>query len=163
MAKRRNGEMNIKRINKTSLILMLIIAVMSSALAMVIQTRIITNTGTIKFVGDFNVFSDSSCGTPLTAINWEQMNKGGTYSKIYYIKNTGSMGADTIYVFWNVSELPTGFTLTMEWDGSPWSVNTKKPLAPDVIKPIKFLIVLKSDVPAGAFSYTQTFTGVDTP
>jgi hypothetical protein len=128
---------------------------------MTVRMREVGHTGTVKFVGDFNVFADDICSVPLVTVDWPQLNRGGTYSKTYWIKNTGTTDADTMYIFWNVTGLPSGFTFTMEWDGSLWNPNVKKPLAPDVSKPIKMIMTLASNVPAQTFGYTQWFTGDD--
>jgi hypothetical protein len=159
------GKEKVKPISKTTLGLLLVVVCLATALGVVVQERIISHTGTVKFVGNFNIFTDSSCTTVLTSVNWGQLNKGGTYEQTFYVKNTGASGADTLYIWWSITGLPAGFTFTTEWDGSLWEMGSmfKKSLTPDTIKPIKFVLVLASDVPAGGFSYQQTFTGEDVP
>jgi len=62
---------------------------MVSALGTLVATQTISSSGTITAIG-VSIYTDSTCTTKLSIINWGTLNPGGTTTYTMYVKNTGN-------------------------------------------------------------------------
>jgi len=124
--------MRLRKISKTTTILLLIIGVLATAFATVYYTRTITNQATIKAAWGISLWrTDASYQNPvemITAINWGELDPGTefTTNQLYgtclKLKNDGNT---EVWVAWQLdptTPLPSGVTLTARYcyGGSDW-------------------------------------------
>jgi hypothetical protein len=85
----------------------------------------LSSSGSVTVSANLGVYSDSSCTTPLTTINWGTPTPGASVVRTVYIKNTGTGVSLTLSMApsnWTPSNANTYMTLT-------WSPTTST-LAP---------------------------------
>ena len=79
----------------------------------------IGSSGSIKTV-NISVYSDFSCTTPLSSVNWGQLSPGGQVSRTIYLKNEGttsvtvSLGTSS----WNPTAANGPITITWNSEGA---------------------------------------------
>jgi hypothetical protein len=62
---------------------------MMSALGTLVATQTISNTGTVTAVG-VSIYTNSTCTTALSSINWGNLYPGNATTRTMYVKNTGN-------------------------------------------------------------------------
>jgi hypothetical protein len=62
---------------------------MMSALGTLVATQTISNTGTVTAVG-VSIYTNSTCTTTLSSINWGNLYPGNATTRTMYVKNTGN-------------------------------------------------------------------------
>jgi len=134
-----------------------------SVYAVVIKTIVVTHTGEVKTVGDFEIYSNVECTNILTSQLWPQVNKGDFYQVDAWIKHTSTEpNPDDIYISWSVSGIPTYLTLEMKFDTDIWLTGNKRVILEGQIIPIVFKLTVASNAEGGAFAFDQSFIGEDT-
>jgi len=142
------------------------IAILSIALTYAVfqLQRQISHTINVVGVYDFKVYENPECTIELTAYNWNTVNKGATYYKPIWVKNTGDTA---ILINWNTTEANphNGVELRMErntGDWVAWTYNTEKiNVNPTNAIVARIVLVVASDATTGATSFTQNFGGWD--
>jgi len=91
------------------------ILMISTALAVIQPTRIVTHNGTVETL-NVSVFQDSACTQALSALNWGTLKPGTSANRTIYIKNTGNaaLTLNMTVTTWNPSTSASYITLT--WD-----------------------------------------------
>jgi len=156
-------KMNVRgrQISVITIALLAALILVGSAFAIIISVRSISNTMTVNG-GDFNVFTDASCTQPLSSWSWGVLRNGQPQVKTLYLMNNGD--GSYVYVWWNTPDLPSGFTLTVMYQGSYWyqGASYKQMLYPG--QPVQVVVTLTSSgVPSADYGYTLTFTGENSP
>jgi len=139
---------------KIALICLLILCLVAIVYALTVQ-RNLTNTVNVTGSTDFQIFSDSSCTTPVTSLSWD-MAKGSSVTKTIYLKNIGDV---KLYISWSLgsSNLPSGYTLTLKWNGIEWASGSVKDCN---VQLDPYAIDITLSVPTtGSYSFTITFNG----
>jgi hypothetical protein len=96
-----------------SVVVVVVMGLMVSALGALVATRTISNSGTVTAMG-VGVYSDNACATPLSTIGWGTLNSGDVKTYTMYVRNEGnvpvtlSMGAGN----WNPASASSYITLT---------------------------------------------------
>jgi hypothetical protein len=140
---------------RTTMGMVLALAVMGTvvaALGALVATRTFTNTGSIIAVG-VGVYSDSSCTTALSTIDWGTLNPGASTTRTAYIRNEGTVPLTLSMATsaWNPTSASTYITLT-------WNVSSTLP-AGSVFQAVLTLSVSSSITGVTSFSFTITITG----
>lgn len=148
--------------------LVLSLIAVGATIAMVFQTRQISNNVEIAGTYDFQVYMDIDRTTVWTSEAWGTLNRSSSKT----IQRFGSnIGSDPIYVTWSVSGLSTGLTLTMGYAGAMgwinWAQGASVLVSVDSMIdtiPWSFTVTLTvaSDAPVGASSFDIIFSGLDT-
>jgi len=149
------------KIKKMTLMLLLVIACLSSAFAVRWIQREVGHKVTVVGRLLINLYQNVECTIPLTLIDWGELERGCTRGLTYYIKNEGDK---VVYVCWNVTSLPSGLTLSMNWDGAEWLANTRNSLPSGTVKSLDFNLYVHLDAPLSiTLTFTEVFTGFDAP
>jgi hypothetical protein len=134
----------------------LVIAVMGiivSALGALVASRTISSTGNVTAVG-VGVYSDSSCTTALSTINWGTQSPGATTTYTIYVRNEGNvavtLGMTTAN--WNPSSASSYISLSWNKQGTVLSAGS-------VVQAVLTLSVSSSVSGVTSFSFDITITG----
>jgi len=109
--------MNSKKIPGTA-----IIALTITALALTLTTAaILSSNQTVPLNGTINavnldVYSDSACTQPVTALNVGTLNPGGTATQTIYVKNTGNIAETLTMTTNNWTPTDASSALTLTWN-----------------------------------------------
>jgi hypothetical protein len=76
----------------------------------------VNSTGTIVASPDLDLYSDSACTVPLTAINWGSITPGGTSTTTLYVKNTGGVSSTLSLGTTNWNPTTANGPLTISWN-----------------------------------------------
>lgn len=82
--------MNIKNVSRTTLALLLIIGVLSIALASVLVQKQFTNTISIVSAEDLAIWEDAGLTTPLTSYDWGAFTQDEQKEMTFYVENIGN-------------------------------------------------------------------------
>lgn len=123
-------------------VLVIIVGMLAGALLYVFASPLlvsyrIPSSGRVKTVG-VEVFWDLSATEPVTAIDWELVEPGQSYTKTVYVKNTGNNNG-TISLStenWNPPETSTYITLSWDYDGTD--------LTPDEVREVNLTLNVSS-------------------
>jgi hypothetical protein len=117
------------QITKTSKILVIIILTVI-AVALTVTTAAVINvnqnvssSGTITATPNIGIYSDSTCTTSITSINWGSTIAGSAATQTVYVKNTGTgtMTLSLIASNWSPSEASTYMAVSWNKDGTQLS------------------------------------------
>ena len=139
---------------KIALICLLILCLVAIVYALTVQ-RNLTNTVNVTGSTDFQIYIDSSCSTPVTSLTWD-MTKGSSVTKTIYLKNIGDV---KLYISWflSSSNLPSGYTLTLTWNGIDWASGSPQDCN---VQTTPYKIDITLSVPTtGSYSFIITFNG----
>ena len=130
------------------------IALISSTLAAITINQNVASSGTIATTPNIGVYSDSSCTTNITSINWGSLAPGGTATQTVYVKNTGSgtMTLSMVVSSWTPSSASTYITVSWNQAGTQLSSG-------QVVAATLTLSVSSSITAVSSFSNSITFTG----
>jgi hypothetical protein len=160
----------IKKLSKTTFVLLLVVALLSVALAVVIMQRSVDHSVVVVLHRDFRLYQDYDCTVELTAIDWDEMYRNDALNKTFYAKN---LGEATIYVSWNATGLDSKLQLKMYWSGyesadppdntyQTWTYDTHRETLPvSSVRAIRFELKILGTAPEGALGFTETFYGHD--
>jgi hypothetical protein len=86
------NQMQITKIPKLSAIILTIIAIAltASTAAVLSANQNVPSSGTITTTPNIGIYSDNTCTTSMTSINWGSITAGGTATQTIYLKNTGT-------------------------------------------------------------------------
>lgn len=96
----------------------LVVAVMATlvgALGTLTVTRTFPSNGTINAVG-VGVYSDPSCTTALSSVNWGTLNPGNTATQTMYVKNNGTIPVTLTMTYGNWSSQSAQSYITLTWN-----------------------------------------------
>jgi len=100
-----------------------VVLMMTSALALISSNQTLSTSGTIKTV-NVGVYFDAACTEPASTLSWGSVSPGTSAVQTVYVKNLGSvtltlnMTSDT----WTPSNCPTYMGLTWDEEGAVVSV-----------------------------------------
>jgi hypothetical protein len=115
----------------------------------------ITNHVTLKAIG-IGVYSDPQCTVCLTSLEWGLLDKGGTYFKTAYCKNTQNVPVTLTLAAVDFDPASTEPYITSSWNYSGQVLN------PDQVIPVQFSLSIAVDFPySGSFSFTSVVTAVE--
>ena len=100
--------MALKRISKTSIVFLLIIGCLATALGAVWMQKSVTNTMTLNGNYDFALY-ETTTTTPISAIAWGAFNESRAKTYVLDLKYLGNTEGK---VYWDTT-VPTGWTLTV--------------------------------------------------
>ena len=100
------------------------LSLVATTLAAITVSQNVSSSGTIVTSPNIGVFSDSSCTTNITTLNWGSIAAGGTATQTVYIKNigTGSMTLNLATSNWSPAGANTYITLTWNQQGTTLTV-----------------------------------------
>jgi hypothetical protein len=143
------------RLSKPLFFLVLINLISAIALGTTIVTRNLTNTVNITGSQDFQIYSDSTATIPVTSLTWD-IPKGSSLTKHIYLKNIGDI---KLIIGWSLTAntLPTGYTLSLTWNGVVWTSGSGKDA--NVGTTIHEIDITLTVPTVGSYSFTISFTG----
>lgn len=155
------GAKRMKTKFKTALAILLVSSILCLSYAAIINTITINNTCNVVAIG-IGVYADSACTIPLTDIAWGDVPRGGEKTFSFWIRSeAGNDGS--IYVYWNTTVLPLGFTLSMVTDGSPWDpAPFYRTAGPMQVFPCTMTLSVANDAAVQAYNWYTHFSGSTT-
>ena len=112
----------IRQLSKTTLILLLIIALLCAVVfAVLYTTRIVDFQASIKTYGDIELFEDSACTIPLTSFDFGEYEPNATSNELrakpFYIKNIGNIA---VTVSWQLTASTIPFEVVLSGAGTEY-------------------------------------------
>ena len=144
--------MAMQKATMASVVVLVVMGLIVSALGALVATRTISNSGTVTAVG-VGVYSDNGCATVLSTVGWGTLNPGDVKTYTMYVRNEGnvpvtlSMGAGN----WNPASASSYITLT--WDKENYVLP-----AGQVVQAVLTLTVSSSVSGVTSFSFDITIT-----
>jgi hypothetical protein len=144
--------MALQKATMASVVVLVVMGLMVSALGALVATRTISNSGTVTAVG-VGVYSDNACAAALSTVGWGTLNPGDVKTYTMYVRNEGnvpvtlSMGAGN----WNPATASSYITLT--WDKENYVLP-----AGQVVQAVLTLTVSSSVSGVTSFSFDITIT-----
>jgi hypothetical protein len=144
--------MAMQKATMASVVVLVVMGLMVSALGALVATRTISNSGTVTAVG-VGVYSDNACAAALSTVGWGTLNPGDVKTYTMYVRNEGnvpvtlSMGAGN----WNPATASSYITLT--WDKENYVLP-----AGQVVQAVLTLTVSSSVSGVTSFSFDMTIT-----
>jgi hypothetical protein len=94
------------------------IGIVVSALAALVATQTVTNTGNINVVASvaLGVYSNSACTNVLSSIPWGTLNPGVLATQTIYVKNQGNVNVTLTMTTGNYTPASIISYLTVTWD-----------------------------------------------
>lgn len=131
------------------------LALVASALGLLVTSRTISNTGNVKAVG-VNVYWDSACTNVTSSIDWGALDPGGAENVTVYVLNSGSVSLSLNVTSgnWNPSEASNYITLTWSREGYTLSPGS-------LVQAVLTLSVSSSVNSITSFSFDITITGTE--
>jgi len=106
-----------------TVLVLAVMALVTSAVGALVATRTVSNTGNITVVTppsvQLGVYSNSGCTTALSSVSWGTLDPGATSTATIYLKNEGNVPV-TLSISagnWNPSSASSYLTLTWNRDG----------------------------------------------
>jgi hypothetical protein len=108
---------------KATVLALTIIAIVTTfgTYAAISVSQSVSSSGTVTVSANLGVYSDSSCQTNLTTINWGTLTPGGNITRTIYIKNTGlgvSLSLNMATSNWNPTSANGPVTITWNQAGT---------------------------------------------
>ena len=107
--------MAMQRIALATILAIALACIATTVLGALIARRIISNVGNIKAVG-VGVYSDSSCTTPISSIDWGFLEPGSSKQFTIYVKNEGNVPIKLSMEVGNWNPPSASNYLTLTWD-----------------------------------------------
>ena len=140
-----------------TVLVLAVMALVTSAVGSLVATRTVSNTGNITVVTppsvQLGVYSDSGCTSALSSVSWGTLNAGGTATATIYLKNEGNVPV-TLSISasnWNPSSASSYFTLTWNRAGYVLAVGAS-------VQAVLSLTVSSSITGITTFSFDITIT-----
>ena len=141
----------------TTLLTIIAIALTLTTYGALTSNKNISTTGGINVSANLGVYSDSACQTPITTLNWGNLNPGATTTQTIYIKNTGAGVALSLNMttsLWNPSIANGPITVT-------WNKESTQ-LAPGDSTPAVLTLTVSSSITnVTTFSVQINLTGTE--
>lgn len=93
-------------------VMSVVISVLAAAL---VTSSTFSNSGTIVAIG-VGVYSDSSCTTVLSSINWGNLTLGASVSYTIYVKNNGTIPVTLTMTTGNWNPTTASSYITLSWN-----------------------------------------------
>jgi len=160
LGKRRSETM--KKGIKISIAALLITAVAATTYAALLNTITINNTCNVVAIG-IGVYADSACTIALTDIAWGDIPRSGQKTFNFWISSE-SGNLDSIYMYWNTTGLPLGFSLTCSVNGNPWDTAPGyRMIAVSQVFSCEFTLTIQNDVTCQGYNWYTHFWATTTP
>jgi hypothetical protein len=163
--KKRKGE-NGKMHRKMSTIIIMALSaalVCTIVLAQWYMNRPVSFTGTIELRNNLQVYSDAECTQIMTSFNYNTLHRADVINTPFWIKN---IGEGPITIRWNITGLPSGFTVAMaEYasGGSVWPADNNglftQPVNNGTVIPANMTITIGQSAALGGFGFTLNIYG----
>lgn len=148
--------MTMRKATVASVVVIVVMGLMASALGAVVATRTISNSAgkTRTTVVGVGVYSDSACATALSTISWGNLNTGYAETYTMYVKNQGNVPVTLNMAAgnWNPSSASRYITLT-------WNKKNYVLPAGQVVQAVLTLTVSSKVSGVTSFSFSLTITG----
>lgn len=148
--------MTMRKATVASVVVIVIMGLIASALSAVVATRTISNSAgrTRALVVGVGVYSDNACATALSTISWGNMNP--SYAKTYamYVRNEGNVPVTLNMAVRNWNPASASRYITLTW-------NKKNYVLPagQVVQAVLTLTVSSSVKGVTSFRFDLTITG----
>jgi len=139
--------------------------IMTTTLAAVVLTSLvlaqlssyqrIPNTGNVKATIGIGVYSDSQCTSPLTSINWGDVQAGQSYSRTIYLKNNGNVKVRLSMTVENWTPSSASSYLTLSWNRQDNTLNPGESFAASLN------LAVASTAVGGSFSFDIVITATE--
>ena len=149
------------KLSLTSAILILGILISSVALASLVATKTVSNSGIIVPNYSLKTYSDSACTQPKDSIDWGEITvETSNHAVIIYLKNEGT---SILYVSWNTNPttLPLGISLTMQHDDINWNSGQGNWVTMNPNQIVKVRIGFIASTQTGSFTFDIVYSGYD--
>ena len=122
-----------------------------------VTTQTVSNSGSITAIG-VELYWDSACTNPISAIDWGSSMPGSTQEKNIYVKNDGTINSMLNLVTSNWIPTLTADYMILSWNRENYILS-----AGEVVS-AKLTLVIASDIDSGIadFSFDITITGTST-
>ena len=143
---------------KATLATVVAIAVMAmvlSALGVLVATLTISNTGNVAAVG-VGVYWDGGCTNEVSSIDWGALDPGATTDVTVYVKNEGSIAVVLSMTTDNWNPASASSYMTLSWNRENYLLNSGS-----VVSAVLTLSVSSSVSEITNFSFDITITGTE--
>ena len=102
----------------------LALSMLSPVMSAIQASKAVSNSGSVKGIG-VGIYSDQSCTSPVSSINWGILDPGSNANKTIYIRNEGNTAATLSMTTsnWNPTTTSSYMTLSWNYGGQTLSVN----------------------------------------
>jgi len=102
----------------------LALSMLSPVMSAIQASKAVSNSGSVKGIG-VGIYSDQSCTSPVSSINWGILDPGSNANKTIYIRNEGNTAATLSMTTsnWNPTTASSYMTLSWNYGGQTLSVN----------------------------------------
>ena len=148
-------------INKRNYVvpLVILLTIIAFALSSTTMARAKSNiplSGTITTSPYMGVYSDSTCKIYTTAVNWGNMEAGGSYTKTFYVKNTSARTMTLGLAAINWSPAGADTYITVSWNQEGTQLSAGQSVAATIT-----LAVSTNITGTSSFSNTITISGTE--
>jgi hypothetical protein len=145
--------MAMQKATMASVVVMVVMGLMVSALGALVATRTISNSGSITAVG-VGVYSDNACATALSTIGWATLNPGDVKTYTMYVRNEGNVPVTLNMAEGNWNPASASSYITLTWNKENYVLP-----AGQVVQAVLTLTVSSSVSGVTSFSFDITITG----
>lgn len=129
---------------------------LSAVIAYALIQRQVQHSLVIVASENFNIYENAECTIPLNSIDWGTTGRNIVLHRDYYIK---SLAEVNLNVWWSVSGLPSGVSLTMTFNSFEWSQGAGRSLPVGAVYAVQWDLTLGASAEFGSFSFSQVFNG----
>ena len=150
-----------QKLSYSSVILLIGIILTSTAIASLVATKTVNNTGIIIPNYSLKTYSDSECTTPIDSIDWGEITvETNNHAVIIYLKNEGT---SKLYVIWSTdpTTLPLGITLAMTHDDISWNSGQGNWVTMNPNQIVKVRISFIASTQTCSFTFDIVYSGYD--
>jgi len=145
--------MAMQKLTIGSIVTIAVIGLFVSALGAMTATLTLPNTATISASTGINIYSDPSCTTPVTSINWGTLTPGQQATQTFFVKNTGSVRVTLSMATGNWNPSTAQQYITVGWNYSGSILNAGSSI------PVRFTLTISPTVSGiTTFSFTINIT-----
>jgi len=139
----------------TVLVIAVITMVTGLAVAVLVASQTISNTGNVKAVG-VGVYWDGSCNNEVSSIDWGDLEPGATIDKTIYVKNEESITVVLSMTTDNWNPVSASSYITLSWNRENYVLNSGS-----VVQAVLTLSVSSSISGITNFSFDMIITGIE--
>jgi len=138
-----------QQINLTVILATTLAAMVTTALVsgLLTTSQRVPNSGNVRATIGIGVYSNQACTTPLTSINWGEVQAGQSYSRTIYIKNNGNIKVQLSMATGNWTPSTASSYLTVNWNRNNYILNVGESVGANIT------LSVASTAVGGSFSF----------
>lgn len=148
-------EMALQKITIGTILGIVMLSIVGSALGLLVATRTFSNTGNVKAIG-VSVYWDSQCTNAVSSISWGALDAGTTKDVTIYVKNEGNVAVTLNMTTSNWDPQSAQSYMTLTWNRESYVLS-----AGTAIQTLLTLSVSSSVTGVTNFSFNIIITGTE--